>query len=271
LSDATVEWAAPWRLTPDFLIVGAQRCGTTSLFKTLVQHPAVARPFLRKGVHYFDTSYERGWEWYRGHFPLSATSGARRRGGRVVTGESSPYYMFHPWAPHRIATDLPDVRLLVLLRDPVERAYSAHCHESAKGFESLPFEEALDAEPSRLDGELERMLADPGYRSHVHQHNAYLMRGQYIDQLLALERAVGRDQILVLDSGDFFSDPEPVFAQVLAFLDLPLDSRINYERHNARNRAPMSDLLRSRLDAHFAPFDERLSQWWGRVPSWRRA
>jgi hypothetical protein len=270
LSDATVERTASWRLTPDFLIVGAQRCGTTSLFKTLAQHPSVARPFLRKGVHYFDTSYDRGPGWYRGHFPIHASSRARRRGRRVLTGESSPYYLFHPWAAQRIARDLPGVRLLVLLRDPVERAYSAHAHETAKGFESLPFEEALEAEPRRLAGELDRMLADPGYQSDAHQHNAYLTRGQYVDQLVALERAVGRDRILVLDSGDFFSDPEPVFGRVLAFLDLPAESRIVFERHNARGRAPMSDSLRRRLEEHFAPFDERLGQWWGQEPSWRR-
>lgn len=270
LSDAGVERTAPWRLIPNFLIVGAQRCGTTSLFKTLVQHPAVARPFLRKGVHYFDTSYDRGANWYRGHFPLRMTSHARRRGGPVITGESSPYYLFHPLVPQRIASDLPDVRLLVLLRDPVERAYSAHAHETAKRFESLPFEEALDAEPARLDGEVERMIADPCYRSEAHQHNAYLTRGEYVDQLLALEGAVGRDRILVLDSGDFFTDPEPVFANVLAFLGLPPSSDIVYERHNARSRAPMSDRLRLRLEEHFAPFDERLGQWWGHIPSWRR-
>ena len=269
-SDATVQLTAPLRLIPDFLIVGAQRCGTTSLFKTLVQHPGVARPFLRKGVHYFDTAYDRGPDWYRGHFPLRATSRARRGGGRVVTGESSPYYMFHPWAPHRIARDLPDVRLLVLLRDPIERAYSAHAHELAKRFESLPFEEALDAEPERLRGERERMMAEEHYQSAAYQHNAYLTRGQYIDQLLDLERAVGRDRLLVLDSGDFFCDPEPVFTQVLAFLELPSQVKIGYERHNARRRSPMPAGLRQRLEEHFAPYDERLAQWWGHVPSWRR-
>jgi len=269
-SDATVRLTAPLRLTPDFLIVGAQRCGTTSLFKTLMQHPDVARPFLRKGVHYFDTSYDRGPSWYRGHFPLRASSRARRRGGHVITGESSPYYMFHPRAPHRIGSDLPGVRLLVLLRDPVERAYSAHAHELAKGFESLPFQQALDAEPGRLRGERERMLAEDGYQSDAYQHNAYLTRGQYVDQLVDLERVVGRERLLVLDSGDFFSVPEQVFAQVLAFLDLAPHSTIDYEQHNARSRSPMPDSLRQRLEDHFAPYDERLAQWWGHIPSWRR-
>ena len=156
------------RTTPDVLIVGGQRCGTTSLFKTLRQHPAVLPPVLHKGVHYFDTGYPRGMGWYRAHFPLRATAARvqRRTGVRPITVESSPYYMFHPLAAERIDRDLPGVKVLVLLRDPVERAYSAHAHELARGFETEDFRTALDLEEERLDGEVERLLADPGYRSH---------------------------------------------------------------------------------------------------------
>lgn len=270
LSDLTVELTAPARMTPDFLIVGAQRCGTTSMFKTLVQHPGVARPFLRKGVHYFDKNHDHGPRWYRGHFPVEATSRIRRLGRRPLTGESSPYYMFHPWAGQRIIDELPDVRLLVLLRDPVERAYSSHSHESARGYETLSFEESIGAEPGRLAGERERMLAELGYESLHWQHHAYVTRGQYIEQLNALEQLVGRDRLCVVDSGDFFTDPAPVFAQICDFLGLPVAPGIAFEQHNARRRSPMADQLRDRLSAHFEPYDERLAQWWGDAPSWRR-
>src|SRR5690242_13181924 len=102
---------ARYRLAPHFLIVGAQRCGTTSMFKTLRQHPSVIAPALQKGIHYFDKNYDRGEDWYRSHFPLRLTAArAEKRGGVVpMTGESSPYYMFHPLAPDRIAADLPGV------------------------------------------------------------------------------------------------------------------------------------------------------------------
>src|SRR3954470_22907026 len=147
------------RMLPTFLISGAQRCGTTSMYKTLSQHPQVLPAVLHKGVHYFDTSFGRGLDWYRGHFPTRAA--ARRVAeavgvpeGRVITGESSPYYMFHPMAGRRIAATLPDARLIILLRDPVERAYSAFTHESARGFEDLSFERALAVEQERLDGEV---------------------------------------------------------------------------------------------------------------------
>jgi len=271
LSDASVSSTGRLRLVPDFLIVGAQRSGTTSMFKTLIQHPLVPRPFLRKGVHYFDLRYANGFSWYRGHFPIAPTARLRRLGrGLPHTGESSPYYMFHPLAPRRIAEDLPDVRLIVLLRDPVERAYSGHSHELARGYETEPFERALELEPERLRGQRERMLAEPGYESPGWQHHAYLTRGQYHEQLVELERLLGRDRLLVVDSQDFFTDPEPVFDEVSGFLGLPRHDGITFERHNSRSRSPMPALLRAHLSDHFVPHDDKLAQWWGRVPSWRR-
>ncbi|MDP9239193.1 MAG: sulfotransferase domain-containing protein [Actinomycetota bacterium] len=259
------------RLVPGFLIVGAQRSGTTSMFKTLIQHPMVARPFLRKGVHFFDIQYDHGFDWYRGRFPLSITTRLRRMGaGSPITGESSPYYMFHPLAAARIARDLPGVRLIVLLRNPVERAYSGHSHELARGYETEPFERALELEEQRIAGERDRMLAEPGYDSVHWQHHAYVKRGQYHEQLVELERLVGRDRLCVVDSHDFFTQPAPVFAEVVNFLGLPPHEGIKFEQHNARARLPLSPDLQTQLADHFAPHDERLAHWWDRVPSWRR-
>jgi hypothetical protein len=161
------------------------------------------------------------------------------------------------------------VRIIALLRDPVERAYSAHAHERARGFETESFERALALEPERLDGEEERLRSGELIRSHPHQHLAYVQRGEYIDQLERMERAVGREQMLVLDSTDFWSAPEKEWPRITSFLGIS-DQEVVLERHNARSRAPMSSSLRAQLDAHYAPFDERLAQWWGQTPSWRR-
>lgn len=270
VSDASARVTSPARMLPGFLVVGAQRCGTTSMFKALAQQPLVAKPFLRKGVHFFDIHYDQGVDWYRGNFPLVPTSRLRRFGaGRPLTGESSPYYMFHPLAAERIARDLPDVKLLVMLRDPVERAYSAHAHEFARGHETEPFEQAVALEPERVAGKRERMLAEPGYQSYDLQHHAYLARGQYHEQLSALEALVGRHRLLPVDSQQFFDDPGPVFSEVLSFLDLPDGAGTVFERHNSRSRSPMPDALRASLDEHFASHDARLAAWWGRTPSWR--
>lgn len=269
--DATATVTSPLRMRPDFLIVGGQRCGTTSLFKTLAQHPAVARPFALKGVHYFDMHYDKSLAWYRGHFPISVTSHLKRLGRPgPLTGESSPFYGFHPLAAERIAADLPDIKLLMLLRDPVERAYSAHSHERARGFETEPFERAIELEEERTSGERERMAADPGYVSFDLQHHAYMARGRYIEQIEHLERAVGPGRLHVIDSNEFFTDPERTFAGVLDFLGLEPYSKTVFERHNARDRNPMDPQMRARLLARFDESDARLAQWWGRSLPWRQ-
>ncbi len=265
---------SPARMLPGFLIVGAQRCGTTSMYRALSEHPAVLKAVLHKGVHYFDMNYDRSLGWYRAHFPL-VISGRRagRTGGAdgpALTFESSPYYLFHPLAAGRIAADLPGVRLIVLVRDPVDRAYSAHAHELARGFETEPFERAVELEPQRLAGQAERMAADAGYLSHSHQHHAYVARGQYAEQLSRLEHLFGRDRIHVVDSGDFFTKPEPVYDGVLEFLGLHNRGYPAFEQHNARPRVPISESLRTRLDEHFTPFDAQLSSWLPAPPSWRR-
>jgi hypothetical protein len=259
------------RMLPGFLIVGAQRGGTTSMYRTLDAHPAILKAVLHKGVHYFDTGYGHSLGWYQGHFPLRARAAlARRATGDVpLTFESSPYYMFHPLAAERISHDLPEVKLLVLVRDPVERAYSAHAHELARGYETEPFERALELEDERLAGEAERIVSQPGYLSYSHQHHAYLTRGLYADQLERLGHFVGRDRVHVVDSGRFFTDPEPVYDGVLEFLGLRRHGYPVFERHNARPRSPMPETLRATLNEHFGAPDERLTGWLGQPPSWR--
>ncbi|GGJ99568.1 hypothetical protein GCM10010123_31840 [Pilimelia anulata] len=261
------------RMLPSFLICGGQRCGTTSLYRALAAHPAILKAVLHKGVHYFDTGYARGPQWYRGHFPTQRAA-ARVRAATGVnpqTFESSPYYMYHPLAGRRIAAGLPKAKLLVLVRDPVERAYSQHAHEVARGFEPLTsFPDALAAEPRRLAGQEERLATDPAYYSFSHQHHAYLARGEYASRLAKLADVLGRERIHVVESERFFTTPEKVYDEVLAFLGLPSMGYPDFARHNARPRpAPMDPNLRAALWDYYAPYDEHLGHWLGRPPIWR--
>lgn len=258
------------RMLPSFLIAGGQRCGTTSMYRTLAAHPAVLKAVLHKGVHYFDVDYQRGADWYRGHFPLRRTAQrlSDRLGTRVQTFESSPYYLYHPLAAERIAAELADVRIIVLIRDPVERAYSQYAHELARGFESeRDFAIALAREPGRLAGQEQRLRDEPRYQSHSHRHHAYLSRGHYIDHLQRLAELFGRDRLHVVDSELFFTHPEPVYDSVLAFLGLPDLGYPAFDRHNARPRAPMPAQVRHRLTQHFEPYNARLADWLGYRPS----
>lgn len=260
------------RMQPQFLIVGAQRCGTTSLQKILSQHPCVLPAGLHKGVHYFDTQYDRGPQWYNSHFPTRAKAArlTRRTGGPVITGEASPYYMFHPLAPERIGADLPRVKVIAVLRDPVERAYSAHSHEFARGFETEPFERALDLEESRLEGEVERLRTDPSYVSRAHQHHAYVGRGRYVEQLERLEEAVGRERLHVIDFDDLFADFASGLGEVLDFLGLHPWLPQEVQQRNSRARSSLPGSLRRALTDGYDDADARLAAWWGRTPSWRR-
>ncbi len=261
---------ARWRMTPSLLIVGAQRCGTTSMYKTLSQHPAIIPAVMHKGAHYFDTGYRHGRSWYLGHFPLRSTAARVEKtiGVRPITGESSPYYLYHPLAAARIAADLPEARLLVLVRDPVERAYSAYTHETARHYETEPFERVLELEPERIAGEEERLIADPSYHSFEHQHHSYLARGRYAEQLDRLAAAVGRDRVHVVDSGRFFDEPEMVYDDIIEFFQLPAWRRPVFAQHNSRPRMDMAPELRARLEEYFRPDDEKLIDWLGRPPSW---
>jgi hypothetical protein len=158
------------RPLPDFLILGAQKAGTTALYAYLRWHPEITGPSWKE-VSYFDRHYRRGLSWYRGHFPIGA-------GDRLV-GEASPGYLFHPLAPERVRATVPDAKLIALLRDPVDRALSHYHHEVALGREPLSFDEALEAEPERTRGEDERLVTEPGYFSHAWWDYTYLARGRY--------------------------------------------------------------------------------------------
>ena len=172
------------RPLPDFLVIGAQKAGTTALYAYLRWHPGIGGPSWKE-VSFFDRHYRRGEAWYRGHFPnaLRGWIAERSNGRPLVVGEASPSYMFHPLAPQRVHDLVPDVRLIALLRNPADRAYSHYQHEVALGREPLSFEQALDAEEERLRGEVERMTDDPSYFSHEWWDHTYPARGRYAEQL----------------------------------------------------------------------------------------
>lgn len=260
------------RPLPEFLIVGAQRSGTTSLYRYLLAHPQVLPASPSKGVHYFDKHSGKSLRWYRAHFPTESArrDRERRHGGPVVSGEGSPYYLFHPHVPARAAAAVPDARIIAMLRDPVERAYSHYQQEYARGFEDAEtFERAIELEPERLAGERERMLADPGYSSHELQHHSYMARGEYVDQLMAWREHYPEEQVLVICAERFFAEPAAVYAEVLRFLGLPDPPEAPpFKAHNARPSKGMAAETRARLVAHFAEPNHRLEEYLGTTMGW---
>jgi hypothetical protein len=248
------------RPLPGFVILGAQKAGTTSLHEYLCEHPLASSATVKE-VHYFDLAYGRGPGWYRAHFQVP------RRAGEIA-GEASPYYLFHPLVPARVARDLPGARLIVLLRNPIERAYSHHNHERALGFEKLGFAEAIAREPERLRGEEERLASERGYRSFAHQHHSYLARGRYASQLERWFEHVDRGRVLVLGAEELFERPAETLALAQCFLGLEPLLPEDLSPRNARSYAPLEDDLRRRLWEELKPHNERLYELLGRDFGW---
>jgi hypothetical protein len=254
---------SPIRLLPDFLIIGTQRGGTTSLFHYLEEHPSVAAA-VNKDLHFFDRKYSRGLGWYRGHFPTRIERRrATRRGCALLTGEASPSYLFHPYAPVRVKQALPAVKLIVLLRNPVSRAYSQYCHAVELGHETLPFEGAIAGEVERTAAEREKIIEQPGYYSEAFKHRSYLSKGMYAEQLQAWMGLFAPEQFLILRSEDFYADPAATFGRVLTFLDLPhmeleAKERVFKQYNNNIYSSRLDPRLRRRLVEYFRPHNARL-------------
>ncbi len=210
-----------YRTLPDFLIIGAQRSGTSSLYKWLSRHPNVV-PSLRKEVEYFSIEHLRGERWYRGHFPLAVRRRvAQLRNRPWQTFEATPDYLFDPRAPQRAASLLPSAKLIVLLREPSSRAVSHYHHNVRLNLEELDLVAALQAESARLAPEWPQLANDPGYRATPFRRYSYVARGRYADQLERWLAHFRRSQILIMRSEDLFADPEMYFAEILDFLGLP--------------------------------------------------
>lgn len=256
------------RALPDFLIIGAQRGGTSSLFGHLAHHPGVL-PASTKEVHYFDVFHWKGSLWYRSHFPLR--SELRRAGDGLtrLTGEATPSYLFHPRAPARMKYLLPHARLIVLLRNPVERAHSHWRLMSTSGRERLTFEEAIDEERRRVKAQAERLGA--GRRTQVRRYlrYSYLGRGIYADQLERWFDEFPRERFLILKSEDFFQDPTVGFQEVGTFLGLPEHQSFERGRTNTAPGPPLAASTRAQLGELYAPHNHRLYELLGRDLGWQ--
>ena len=249
------------RPLPDFLILGAQKGGTTALYSYLRRHPSITGPSWKE-VSYFDRHYVRGEAWYRGNFPNKA-----RTRGKLV-GEASPSYLFHPLAPERVRADIPNAKLVALLRNPVDRALSHYNHEVALGREPLSFEAALAAEEARLAGEVERLVAEPRYFSREWWSHTYQARGRYAEQLERWLAVFPREQLLIVPSDDLAAEPAEAHARVLDFLGAAPQRLDQYPRVYEREYEPMNPETREQLAAEFEEPNQRLYELLGRELGW---
>ncbi|HEX4954128.1 MAG TPA: sulfotransferase [Thermoanaerobaculia bacterium] len=212
------------RALPNLIVGGAQKSGTTTLHRLLESHPGVFFPARPQEIHFFDLDdrYARGLDWYAGHFTAWA--------GQPVIAQTSPLYLYEPAAAGRIAAALPAVRLIFVLRHPIERAASHYWHEVRYGWEPLSFEEALEREPLRLQGGQE-----------ARRHYSYLDRGRYAAQLRRYFDLFPAEQILVLTYDQLVADLPALGRRCAEFLGLAVEgwalpAREDSFRHNRAQR-----------------------------------
>jgi hypothetical protein len=260
------------RAGPTFLIIGAMKAGTTALFRYLNAHPAVGRSRLKE-PHYFDRHYEDGAAAYRRQFPpvTFALRVRAREGVRPQIGEASPDYLFFPHVPARVRAFDPGLKLIAVLRDPVDRAYSHYQHNRRKGREDgVTFEQAIELEPERVDAEWERCLADPSYWSDAVWRQSYLGKSRYAEQLQRWLEHFPRGQLHVVSSADLAAEPAAVVDECLRFLGLPPARTRSYEPENEAAYPPLDPATRDQLAAYFDEHNRRLYALLGRDFGWTR-
>ena len=212
------------RPLPDFVVIGTQKAGTTSLYNYLKQNKKI-KMALVKEAQYFDQNYHKGTSWYRSKFPLVSKN-------NYIVGENTPAYFFNPLVPKRLHKLLPNAKLLVLFRNPTNRAISHYYHEVKKGREALSIKEALLTEEERSIEEYEKLYSYEEYKPNEVK-SPYKAYGVYLEQLKRFEEFYLKENILVLSSEELFSKPNNVMPKIYNFLGIDTDDeKIDFTPHN---------------------------------------
>ena len=258
---------------PDFIILGVEKGGTSSLYRYLIQHPSIS-PTITKEINYFNKYYDRGSNWYRVCFPFKFHKyfAQTLQKKNFLTGEASIRYFDHPHAPERIKQLIPNVKFIILLRNPIDRAYSQHSMIVRGRLEELTFEQAIKDEKERTSEEYEKMLKDKNYYSDNYFHYAYLNRGIYVDKLKRWMDVFPKEQFLIMQTKDFFDDPSKIYHKTLDFLNLPQFHLKKYDNivGKINLNKPMDSKLRNQLIEYFKPHNEPLYQFLGKNFDWDR-
>jgi hypothetical protein len=253
------------RMDPSFFIVGAQKAGTTSLYKYLVQHPLIV-PSLTKEIHYFDLNYHKPLSWYKAFFPLT------RNNTQFITGEATPYYMFHPYAIKRIAKIYPNSKIIILLRDPVSRAISHYYHEVRKGREVLDIKMAFREEQARLLNDMNKFSESSIFDCFNHQVYSYRERGVYINQIREIKKHFNDKNITIIESNEFFNNTEEVVKGVLDFLNVDSDFKIKTDKIfnvGVHKKDPNENAIRLELIEYYKRYNAELYRLIGREFKWK--
>ena len=238
---------------PNFIIIGCQRCGTTSLYTYLAQHPQILTP-IKKEMDFFSWHFDRGIDWYLAHFPPMPP------GEQFLTGEASPSYFDSREAPERLYRLFPEAKLIVLLRNPVDRAISQFYRLTDLNWEGRSLDRVISDEIERLNQNPEYIIGEePGN---------YLARGRYIEFIKNWRTFFPPEQLLILKSEDFYAGAATTVKQVLEFLDLPEYQLSEYQNANPGSYQPVNQSVRDWLRDYFRPYNQQLEEYLSTKFNW---
>lgn len=246
---------------PDFLIPGFMKCGTTSLYQYLTAHPQVL-PSVDKELYFFTNFFEYGTDFYQAHFPaiLDKT--------KCLTGEASAIYLHHPSIAKKVFSLFPDIKLIVLLRNPIERTISSyslyHKSVSEQNKRELAISACIEQIQQVGDNSVDLFSIEALSSSNM----IHLLYSLYIYHLKEWLSVFPRDQFLILKSEDLFGNPSATMNQVYDFLGLPYNQLRFYRNSNVGSYSPISDNLRSQLKEFYRPYNQQLEEYLGMKFDW---
>lgn len=231
--------SAAARPLPDFILIGAQKGGSSALYKFICAHPDVERAFVKE-PHYFSVKYhQKSLSWYKAQFPL-------KRAGQLA-GEASPSYCTHPLVPKRIKELLPDVKLLFIVRNPVDRAISNYFHSVRYGVEKLPIEEAFKRPLSDFEADYQRLTTEDSFHSGIYNRYAYVHKGFYAMHLKKWYEYFDPEQLLIVENEALQTQPAQVYKEVCQFLGLKEWTLEAFKKHNVGKTKEVPESLKTEL------------------------
>ncbi|MGM0588495.1 MAG: sulfotransferase domain-containing protein [Bacteroidota bacterium] len=248
------------RPLPNTLIIGAMKAGTTSLFNYLATHPRVTGSYIKE-LNYFNHNWDKRLGWYCSAFPISGH-------WAEVVMEATTDYLYHPFTPERVKQTLADPKLIVLLRNPVHRAYSHYQHEVRQGREMLSFQEALEQEEGRTGATREKYFTDPTYQGIGKLHYNYKERGVYADQLERWFRYFDRDQFFIQSSSYFWADTAAFMKDLGTFLEVDLSGIQTGRKYNENTYPNLDEKTRDYLSEYYREPNQRLFKLLDRSFDW---
>ncbi len=243
---------------PNFLVIGVKKGGTTSIYNYLTQHPQIL-PAIKKEIDFWSFYFHRGLDWYRAHFPLIPEL------EKFLTGEASPSYFDSPDTPARLFHFFPKIKLILLLRNPVDRAISNYYHEVRSKAESMSIEEIIN---SRLEKLIKISFSLVKEKDSWNYQGDYIASSVYVNWLKKWLTIFPREQLLILKSEDFYSDPETIMKQIFNFLGLPDYQIPDYPKLNAGSYSSINESIRQKLSDYFQLHNQRLEEYLGMKFNW---